>query len=483
MSTAVGFVLAVVPIALVALTSARRAAVAIALTSPVVALGSVDLGFHLVPCYPLIAAGLAGVIARKEWRTLTVRRVDVALLSFGTLATVVTVANLGMNRGTTVIGATGANGVNVRPIAQLTALLAMIGLYIVIRVAVRGPDDLSAVLRAILVATLFVAAYAGYQVAGRQLGLPYTFVNERRGVSTLPVEGYVRPNSTLPEASPLAQFAFIALFLGVAWVSSRPAVGWPSRRSALFLVLAGFFLVFASLSKAAWVAGAICLPVVVWQLTAKRFHALAARRRWRSRRGGGSHSADRRLIRSSATDRFRAVRSCWLLDRRDQDGRAPPARSRCRELPFLLPRVRPAVGAVRISLSDCRCTQSLSGSRSGDRRSRACSFLHCFGLLGRGLWLAAATRGTPLHPVALALVGAYATGALMHVTYSYFYYPFEWVLAGLLGAIASNWDLLQAEHAFDVRSTPVGLGDSRTGGGGSIAPATDRRRAQSRGTP
>jgi O-antigen ligase len=68
------------------------------------------------------------------------------------------------------------------------------------------------------------------------------------------------------------------------------------------------------------------------------------------------------------------------------------------------------------------------------------------GLLGRGVRLAAKAEPA-LRAVFLGLAAAYATGALMHLTYSYFYYPFEWVLAGLLGAIAWHPSI---RHPFDV---------------------------------
>jgi cell division protein FtsW (lipid II flippase) len=57
------------------------------------------------------------------------------------------------------------------------------------------------------------------------------------------------------------------------------------------------------------------------------------------------------------------------------------------------------------------------------------------GLLISGFQIALTTTEGSLRLVALALVGAFSTGALMHLTYSYFYFPFEWVLIGTLAAI------------------------------------------------
>jgi O-antigen ligase len=466
----VGFLLLTIPISALGLTSARRAAVAIALTSPVVALGSVEIGFHFLPCYPFIGAGLAGVIMRGEWRTLTLRVPDIALLVFGAIATTVTVANLGAYPGTTVVGATGANSVHFRPIAQLTALLAMIGLYFVIRAGIRVSDDLRAVLRALAIASLFVAAYAAYQVAGRRLGFPYTFVNERRGVTTLPVNTrYIRPNSTLPEASPLAQFAFIAFFLGVAWLLvRRPAWEWPSRRAAAVLAASSFLLIFASLSKAAWVAGAICLPAVVWQLTQRRSYAAVA-----SVMTAGVvvilavlRTSTRSLDVASLIDSERYVRvGYWIAAIKTTADH--PLGVGVGNFPFYYPQLAPLspryeylaqlADAHNLFLEAAAETGILGGALFGG---------FVLGLLFRGFRIATAMRGAPLRPVALALVGAYATGALMHLTYSYFYYPFEWVLAGLLGAIATP--LPRAGGTGLTRAEPD---DSRTGGDGSTAAA------------
>jgi O-antigen ligase len=435
---AAGFVLVMVPTALVALKSVHRAAVAIALTSPVVALGSINLGFHFLPSYPLIAAGLIGVIWRREWRMLTVRGVDVVLLSFGAIATAVTMSNLGVYPSTTVVGATGANSVHLRPIAQLTALLAMIALYAVIRIGVRRRDDLCAVLRALFVATAFVAVYAAYQVIGRQLDLPYTFVNERRSASTLPVDlGYIRPNSTLTEASTLAQFAFIALFLGVAWLVRRPANEWPRRRTAVFLAAVGSLLVFASLSKAAWVAGGICLPVVVWELTRKRSPTIAA---CAAAAGAIAATAILRtqahaLDFASLIDSERYVRvGYWIAA--VKTAAQHPLGVGVGNFPFYYPQYAPLSPRYEY-LSQLADSHNLLLEAAAETGLLGAALLLTFVLvlLISGFQIALTTTETSLRLVALALVGAFATGALMHLTYSYFYFPFEWVLIGTLAAI------------------------------------------------
>jgi O-antigen ligase len=433
---AAGFLVVTVPTVLVALTSARRAAVAIALTSPVVALGSIDLGFHLLPSYPLIAAGLIGVIWRREWRTLTVRGVDVVLLAFGAIATAVTMFNLGVYPGTTVVGATGANSVHLRPIAQLTALLAMIALYAVIRIGVRRRDNLWAVLRALFVATAFVAAYAAYQVIGRQLDLPYTFVNERRGASTLPVNvDYIRPNSTLTEASTLAQFAFIALFLGVAWLVCRPTNEWPARRAAMFLAVAGSLLIFASLSKAAWVAAAICLPVIVWQLTQRHSRAFAASA------AAGAAVAATAFLRTHALslapliESERYVRAGYWIAAIKTAAQHPLGVG-VGNFPFYYPQYAPLSPRYEYlaQLADAH-NLFLEASAETGILGAALFLTFVLALLVSGFRVAAMARDTTLRPVALALVGALAASALMHLTYSYFYFPFEWVLIGILAAI------------------------------------------------
>jgi hypothetical protein len=438
------------PAVIVAVRSARRAAIAIALTSPIVALGSIDLGFHLLPCYPLIAAGLVGVIARREWRIVTMHGADVMLLSFAAIATVVTVGNLGVHPGTTVVGATGANSVHLRPVAQLVALLAMVGLYVVMRVGVRSPDDLRSVLRALLVATLFVAAYAAYQVVGRQFGLPYTFVNERRGASSLPTDvGYVRPNSTLPEASPLAQFAFIAFFIGIACLLVRqPRRDWPSRPTALLLAITGLFLILASLSKAAWVAGAVCLPIIIWQLTRRRAHAVAA---FAAAAGAVAIVVGLRMHSLSldigpAIDSETYIRvGYWIAA--IQTAAHHPLGVGVGNFPFYYPQFAPlSVKYEYFSrIADAHNLFLEAAAETGIVGGLL--FLgFVVGLLGRGVRLAAKAEPA-LRAVFLGLAAAYATGALMHLTYSYFYYPFEWVLAGLLGAIAWHPSI---RHPFDV---------------------------------
>jgi O-antigen ligase len=44
----------------------------------------------------------------------------------------------------------------------------------------------------------------------------------------------------------------------------------------------------------------------------------------------------------------------------------------------------------------------------------------------------------PERALLAALTTAYAAGTLMHLTYSYAYFPFEWVLAGCVGAMVAT---------------------------------------------
>jgi O-antigen ligase len=63
-----------------------------------------------------------------------------------------------------------------------------------------------------------------------------------------------------------------------------------------------------------------------------------------------------------------------------------------------------------------------------------------------GAWTRA--RGDPLANIGLALTAALAGGLLMQLTYSYSYYPFVWVLAGVAGSLP----LVLARRA---RATPT----------------------------
>jgi O-antigen ligase len=314
----------------------------------------------------------------------------------------------------------------------------MIALYAVIRIGVRRRDDLCAVLRALFVATAFVAAYAAYQVIGRQLDLPYTFVNERRSASTLPVDlGYIRPNSTLTEASTLAQFAFIALFLGVAWLVRGPANEWPRRRTAVFLAVIGSLLVFASLSKAAWVAGGICLPLVVWALTRKRSPTIAA---CAAAAGAIAATAILRtqahaLDFASLIDSERYVRvGYWIAA--VKTAAQHPLGVGVGNFPFYYPQYAPLSPRYEY-LSQLADSHNLLLEAAAETGLLGAAVLLAFvlALLISGFQIALTTTEGSLRLVALALVGAFSTGALMHLTYSYFYFPFEWVLIGTLAAI------------------------------------------------
>jgi hypothetical protein len=438
----VGFALTCLVLGPVAYRSSGAACVLVALTSPVVALGAVDVGFHLLPSYVFVAAGLLGVLRRGEVRELRIGAPDLFLAAFLFVAVVVTLANVGRIPGETVVGATGANGREVRWLAQGIALLAMAGLYVLFRVGVRSEERLAAVIRALLVATGFVGAYALYQIVGRELGFPYTFVNERRDIESLPTQTrYIRVNGTLQEASPLAQFAAVALCLGAAWLAARARrPPWLTLRAAAVVALGAGGLVVVTLSKSAGLACALWLPVLIATVPHAR------RRRELIVVGVGvvlilgvaaatlsGSVANLSGQRGASSERYVRV-GYWV-------GAVGIARDHpfgvgVGNYPFHFPGYASlstryefeqfVADAHNLPLEAVAETGVLGGAL----------FL-CFALSLLARALRAATRGRDrfLAATAWGLAGAYAIGLTMHLTYSYFYFPFEWVLAGLLATM------------------------------------------------
>lgn len=438
------FVLVMAPLLLAALRSLPAACALIVLSSPLVSIGSIDVGFHLLPSYLFVAAGLAGAARRGELRQIERRPWDWLLLAFLLVATVVSLANIGAVPRTTVVGATGANGPRLRSLAQLTAIMAMGALYLVIRANLTSRERLHALIRALLVATAFVALYGLYQVIGRQIGAPYTFVNSRRTLGGLPPAGeYLRPSSTLTEASPLAQFMLTSLFLGVAWLrspGSRPA--WiPARAVAILAALTGA-VVAATLSFAAWVSASLWGPLVIVMAgrTGRRRIAIGLAVAVVvvivvvlpfARTGGGNLSgaiASQRYVRAGY----------WITGAHVAVDH--PFGVGVGNFPFYYPLYAPLSDRYeyQVAVADAHNVFLDAAAETG-----VVGFLLWTGffvaLIVAGLRAAiragASRAAGGLPNMALALSASLAAGATMHLTYSYAYYPFEWVLAGMVGTL------------------------------------------------
>jgi hypothetical protein len=426
-----------VGLSVVAARSTPAACVLVALTSPVVALGSLDVGFHLLPCYVLAIAGLGGALWRREWTRLAFTTADRLLVGFVVVAAVITVANLGTAPATSVVGATGANAREVRSFAQLAALALMVGIYLLMRMGLREWRGVDAVLRSLFVAMALVGAYALYQAVGREVGLPFTYVNERRAASTLPIQEdvYIRMNSTLPEASPLAQFMAIGLFVGLAALTlpgGRPP--WLRGRAAWVLPLGAGGIVVATLSKSAWLACALWLPALLgfaWgrrrllrTLTVAVTVAALAVVGIMSARGGVSESAE--------TERY--VRVGYWIAAVQMVGDQPLGVG-VGNFAFYYPLYSPmstryeyltGVADAHNVVLDMAVETGVIGA------VLFAAFL--VAVIAGGVQAVGRARGDPQRALAIGAVLAFGVGATMHLTYSYFYYPFEWVLAGACAA-------------------------------------------------
>jgi hypothetical protein len=432
-----------------AFLSGPAACVVIVLTSPLVSVGAAPIGFHFLLVYPLIAAGVAGAVWRAGWRGLRLGPADVLLIAFVAIAVIVSMANAGRVPDAPVIGATGANAHDVRSIAQLSAVLAMAAIYLLFRASLRTPAQLFAVVRAFLVAGAGVTLYAAYQVAGRWLDLPYTFVNERRPATTLPVDGYIRVNSTLPEASPLAQFSAALLLLGLVWCTTRARPAWLSRRTAYAVALVAAGVLAATLSKAGWLATFLVIPpLLVFTVPRRRLPLVlvatlvitgTAAAGLLSTRGSGDLPTGGSDI--VASEKY--VRMGYWIAAIDI-AEANPFGVGIGNYAFHYPDNAPLsaeyeylpgiADAHNIFLEMFAETGLLGGLLF------AGFVLALMVSVARSAWRAR-RRDPFLSRTALALTAAFAAGCLMHLTYSYFYYPFEWVIAGLCacaGAILSG---------------------------------------------
>lgn len=437
------FVLGLAPFALVAFRSLRAGCMLIVLTAPVVALGSIDAGFHLLPCYVFVAATLVGAILRGDLRGFEPRLWDWLLLGFLVVAGTVSVANMGTVPRTTVIHAVGANAPQLRSIAQLVAIGTMAALYLVLRIYLTRPERVEALLRTFIVATTFVALYAAYQAIGERLGLPYTFVNARRALGTIPAHMYLRPNSTLTEASPLALYMLAGLFLALAWLRSSPArPSWISRRTAAVLAMGTALVIVFTLSVAAAVACSLLAPLVL---------ALSDRR-WRRRialaagvllvlavvivlpkyRAGGANAGD-------VVSAQRYVREgYWIAALHTTSDH--PFGVGVGNFAFYYPIYAPLNGRYeyQVALSDAHNVFLDAAAETGIAGALLFAGFYASlfwaGLRSAVRASAARSRGA-LANIALALSAALAAAMFMHLTYSYPYYPFEWVVAAMVGSL------------------------------------------------
>jgi putative inorganic carbon (HCO3(-)) transporter len=440
----IAFVVGLAPFVVIAYRNLAAGCVLIVLSSPVVALGSISVGFHLLPCYLFVAAALAGLVLRGELRSFAPRTWDWLLFAFLLVAATISVANVGALPHTTVLAATGANSPHLRSLAQMAAIALMAALYLVLRVHLVGSERLEVLVRALLVATGFVALYAAYQFFGRKLGLPYTFVNVRRPLTVLPRDStYLRVNSTLTEASPLAQYMITGLLLGLVWLrspASRP--GWISRRASALLTAGAVAVMAATLSVAGGVACALYAPIVL---------ALGGRR-WRRRiavatacvlvagivivlphyRGGGSDPRD--VVKAERYVREGFWRAAVNLTKDHPFGVGVG------NFPFYYPLYAPLAGRYeyQVAVSDAHNVFLDVAAETGVVGFLLfVSFYVSMFVAALRSVLRAGRRlvGGALPNIGLVLSMSFVAGATMHLTYSYPYYPFEWVLAGMVGSL------------------------------------------------
>lgn len=438
------FLVAIGPAATIALRHTTAACVLVSLTSPLVAVGAVDLGFHLAPCYLLIIAGLIGAAVRREWRGLRWHATDVFATGFGVVAATVTLGTLGTAPLTTVVGATGANGRLLRSPAQFAALMLMLGLYALMRMGIRDRSALHAVVRGLLVSFLFVALYTAYQLVARLGGLPYAYVNDRRSLNQLPLGrvAYVRVNGTLPEASPLAQFSFVATTCGAATLlGARTHKSLLGTRLAATLLALGLGILVASLSKAAIAAAAIVIPIVIvrsrkWQASERLLAGLALATTAAVVVGGLALRDPSILRHPNALIRSESYLREGYWSAAVNIAKAHPLGVGVGDYTFYYPRFAPISGGYEFFPG------------VADAHSWYLEALAETGILGGALFVAfvlavavEGVRGAGFarddREIIIGLGAAWTAGALMHLTYSFFYYPFEWVIAGVIGAASS----------------------------------------------
>jgi hypothetical protein len=441
-----GFLVMIAPLGLLAFRNSRVACVLVAMLSPFVSISAVDVGFHFLPVYVLIACGVAGALLRREWRGVQLHPVDFALAGFAVLAIIISTATFGTAPSSTVLGATGVNSPGLRSPAQLAALLLMMGLYVLFRLGIREREAIAAPVRGLLVTFVFAAAYGLYQGLARSLGLPFGYVNERRSIDeALPQGGGhapIRINSTLPEASPFASFAFIALVVGAAVLLVRD-VKFMRRPAAIGLTALALVILLVTLSKAAILAALITLPLL---LTLRRRSVSAVRFRLLVAAAGAAlllltlgaialrtPDALSNPTNLAAGERYVRV-GYWETSL--NIAAAHPLGVGVGNYTFYYPRYAPLSAKYEYFpvVADSHSWYLEALAETGVLGGI------CFALFAFSLPIAVLRRseqdGEQRH-IIRALAVAWLAVALMHLTYSYFYYPFEWVLAGLVAVALS----------------------------------------------
>lgn len=421
--------------------STRAACVAVAALSPIMAVGSLDVGFSLVPVYPVVCTGLLGAVRRREYRLKGLVAPDVMLGIFVAMAVVITGATLGTAPRGNVVGAAGVNGPELRPIAQLAALVLMCGVYALFRIGANELTTYRSALRALAASFCVVAAYGTYQVLARLADLPYGYVNDRRLFADLPTgEAYIRINSTLTEASPLSAFTILILLLCVAaLLAPRRAEGTAiDRRLVTVLAAVAVGILIAAMSKAAVLALVLAAPLL---LTAR---ALQVNRRYviagtivAATIGVGIVALRYPNLMSApgdAIDSERYVRVGYWLAAIDVAA-AHPLGVGAGNLAFYYPHYASISPDYEFyaRITDAHNWFLEAYAETGIVGGSA--FLaFTVTLVATGLATGRRAATDDWGPSVTALTVAFVVFCLMHMTYSVFYYPFEWVVAGLIAA-------------------------------------------------
>ena len=421
--------------------STRAACVAVAALSPIMAVGALDVGFNLVPVYPVVCVGLLGVIWRGEHRLRRLVAPDAMLAIFAAMAVLITAATLGTAPSGNVVGAAGVNGPELRPIAQLGALTLMCGVYALFRIGALEMTTYRSSLRALAASFCIVATYGAYQVLARLADLPYAYLNDRRLYADLPLtETYVRINSTLTEASPLSAFTIVILLLCAAALLASAQADGPAidRRRVAFLAVAAVGIIVAAMSKAAILALALAAPLL---LTAR---ALRFSRRYviagtiaAATIGAGIVAVRYPNLVTAPADAIaseRYVRVGYWLAAIDISA-AHPLGVGTGNFAFYYPHYASISPDYEFyaRITDAHNWFLEAYAETGIVGGSA--FLaFTLTLIASGLSVGRRMATDEWGPSVTALTVAFVIFCLMHLTYSVFYYPFEWVVAGLIAA-------------------------------------------------
>jgi O-antigen ligase len=247
-------------------------------------------------------------------------------------------------------------------------------------------------------------------------------------------------NSTLPEASPLAAFMLLGLFLSAGWLlapQSRPA--WIRPRAEWAIGAVSGAVIAATLSAAAWVSCAIWLPLMVAIAGSGR------RRRVAVGIGALCAVAILALITLSRTsgggpsgflDNQRYVRAGYWIAGLKMVA-AHPLGVGVGNYAFYYPLHAPLSSdyEYQVGIADAH---NLFLDAAAETGIAGVVLLVAFvgTLVFTGIRGAArGVRAGQAEALGLALAAALGAELTMHLTFSYAYYPFEWVVAGLVGSI------------------------------------------------